>query len=638
MLSIQTEARVVKLLLEIAKGENAIESARRMMTNNYDFDAYQIFNFLDIEKKNRLDSLDIVNYMTYKNFSITDLEAQLIIIFYDQNYDGVLTFDEFANLVKSKNSLNSKLTAKFFTGKISKEIDESLFNILEKEVKFVRNCLSLLKELKTRKDFNAHSIYHLLRGNNCINEESIKDFLLKKDAIFSEDDLAGIRRRLDINKDGKIDLCELHAFLGYPECSICCPSTPCPTCDIKDCNFCFKDSVCFFHNRVHDDFFSRNQTKNNNKGNNYKRERPSYMTYLPESNINIDNDNPYSQKNLEFSNKSSPLREGNINNKKENFYFQYGNNENYNNINNINNVKNINNNYDYYQDEINNNQNIAKYSSPRKISNNLVLRASPERKFSPYRISSLGSNDSNIINSSNSNIDDYINEKYRSDESQFLNYLKEAMKVEQKIEENKIKLCLNDDFNCEDAFRIFENERREFLAKDDLKYGLNLLNLYPSNKDLDIIINKYSLQKKGILEYGDFFDIVVPYEKEYRNKIENRIPNSSVVVRSPSVFSYNTGLCLKELLNLIIKEESRLNDMRREFSITLKNDLNLYFNNIDVMNNRKLDQKDLLDYLQKMRIFIDENACDLLFIRLDSNRNGTIELSEIEKEFKSVFN
>ena len=629
MLSIQAEARVVKLLLEIAKSENAIESARRMMTNNYDFDAYQIFNFLDIEKKNRLDSLDIVNYMTYKNFSITDLEAQLIIIFYDQNYDGVLNFDEFVNLVKSKNSLNSRPTAKFFSGKISKEIDGSLFNIFEKEVQFVRNCLSLLAELKKRNDFNVHSIYHLLRGYNCINEESIKDFLLKKDVIFSEDDLSGIIRRMDINKDGKIDLCELHIFLGYPECFVCCPSTPCPTCDIKDCNFCFKDSVCFFHNRVHDDFFSRNQIKNNNKGNNYKKERPSYMTYLPESNINIDNDNPYSQKNLEFSNKSSPLREDNINNKKENFFFQYGNNEN--NINYINNK-------DYYPDKINYEQNVTKYSSPRKISNNLALRASPERKFSPYRISLLDSNDSNIINSSNSNIDDYINEKYRNDENQFLNYLKEAMIVEQKIEENKIKLSLNDDFNCEDAFRIFENERREFLTKDDLKYGLNLLNIYPSNKDLDILINKYSIQKKGILEYGDFFDIVVPYEKEYRNNIENRVPNSSVVVRSPSVFSYNTGVCLKELLNLIIKEESRLNDMRREFSITLKNDLNLYFNNMDVMNKRKLDQQDLLDYLQKKRIFIDENACDLLFIRLDSNRNGTIELNEIEKEFKSVFN
>lgn len=633
MLSIQTEARIVKLLLEIAKGENAIESARRMMTNNYDFDAYQIFNFLDIEKKNRLDSLDIVNYMTYKNFKMTDLEAQLIIIFYDQNYDGVLTFDEFANLVKSQNSLKSKPTTNFFTDKISKEIDESLFNILEKEVKFVRNCISLLKELKARKDFNAHSIYHLLRGYNCINEESIRDFLSKKDVIFSDEDLASIKRRMDINKDGKIDLCELHAFLGYPECSICCPGTPCPTCDAKDCNFCFKDTVCYFHNRVHDDFFIRNQMQNK-KGNNYKRERPSYMTYLPESNIKIDSENQYRQNNLEFSNKSSPLREDNFNNKKENFNYQYDNNENFNNMNNINNIKN-----DYYPNNINYNQNAPKISSPRrKISNNLVLRASPERKFSPYRISSLGSNDSNFINNSNDNIDDYINEKYRNDENQFLNYLKEAMIVEQKIEENKIKLCSNDDFNCEDAFRIFENERREFLTKDDLKYGLNSLNIYPSNKELDILINKYSLQKKGLLEYGDFFDIVVPYEKEIRNKIENRIPNSSIVTRSPSVFSYNTGICLKDLLNLIIKEENRLNDMRREFSLSLKNDLNSYFNNIDFKNNRKLDQQDLLAYLQKKRIFIDENGCDLLFIRLDSNRNGTIELNEIEKEFKSVFN
>ena len=35
--------------------------------------------------------------------------------------------------------------------------------------------MKLSKELKTRKDFNAHSIYHLLRGDNCINEETDKE-------------------------------------------------------------------------------------------------------------------------------------------------------------------------------------------------------------------------------------------------------------------------------------------------------------------------------------------------------------------------------------------------------------------------------------------------------------------------------
>ena len=80
MLSIQTEARIIQLLLEIAKGENTIESTRRMMTNNYDFDSYQIFNYLDTENKNRIDSLDLINYLTYKQINVTDIEAQLIIL------------------------------------------------------------------------------------------------------------------------------------------------------------------------------------------------------------------------------------------------------------------------------------------------------------------------------------------------------------------------------------------------------------------------------------------------------------------------------------------------------------------------------------------------------------------------------
>ena len=49
MLSFETEARIAKLFLELSKLENAIESTIRIMTNNYDFDAYQILNYLDID-------------------------------------------------------------------------------------------------------------------------------------------------------------------------------------------------------------------------------------------------------------------------------------------------------------------------------------------------------------------------------------------------------------------------------------------------------------------------------------------------------------------------------------------------------------------------------------------------------------
>ena len=613
MLSIQTEARIIKLLLEIAKGENTIESTRRMMTNNIDFDSYQIFNYLDTENKNIIDSLDLINYLTFKKINVTDIEAQLIILFYDQNFDGVLSYDEFKPLIMSDNSLSSRPTAKNFLGEVSPEIDDCLLNILENEVRLSKNILSLLNELKNRKDFNIHSIYHLLRGNKLINDENLKNFFTKKDVIVTDNDIISIRRRLDLNKDNKIDLFELHAFLGYPECSVCCPSTPCPVCRMKDCNICFKDSSCFFHNRIHDDVLSL-----------YKQDFRKSPSYSVCNNIN-DNiiNNKSKNNNIEYTNKISPKIGHN------NYNFNYN---------------------DSSQNSINVNNSIAsitKLSTPQKISKNLALRASPERKFSPKRITSPFSKDLNInnkyktYNNNNSNINNennnFLFETIKNDENQFLNYLREAMITEQRIETNKIKLSQYKDFNCEDAFRIFEKENREYLTKEDLNNGLNLLNIYPSSTELDILMNKYALNDKKFLEYGDFFDIVVPYEKIYRNMVEERFPNSSKVFRTPNIFSYNTRVCLKDLFNLIINEENKLNCMRKDFSLSLKNNLEVFFNEIDINRNKCFNNQDLLIYIRKRGIFIDENACDLLFIRLDNNRNGTVELKEIQKEFQSSF-
>ena len=664
MLSIETEARITKLFLEISRGENTIEINRRIMANNYDFDSYQIFNYLDIENKNRIDSLDLINYLNYKKINITDIEAQLIILFYDQNFDGVLAYDEFKSLILNSNELSSKPTANNFLGKISPDIDKCLFNILENEVRLARNCLSLLEELKTRKDFNIHSIYHILRGFNCITEKSLNEFLIKKNVIFTENDIISLRKRLDLNKDGKIDLSELHAFLGYPECSICCPSTPCSICKMKDCNICFSDSSCLFHNKIHDDIFSR-YLPEFQKMNFYKTDmsKINEIMIINKNNNNNDNinDNKDNNKNdIINDNKDITNNKNLVNvNENENNLYDNNNDKDNNNIDNIDNIEysnktfpQINNNNDYNFNYTNNSspktfdlKNKINIPSSQKVSKNLILRTSPERKYNPNRILSPPSEflevnnknkKSNISKLSNNN--DYLNEKINNNENQFLNYLKEAMITEKKIEEYKIKLSLNEDFNCEDAFRIFEKNSREYLTNEDLEHGLNLLNINPSKIELDLIMNKYSLKKEGILEFGDFFDIVVPYEKQYRNIVENRIPNSTYVLRSPNIFSYNTRICLKDLLNLIISEEYKLNNLRKEFSHSLINEkLEEFFNEIDISKNKHFDEQDLLIYIQKKEIFIDENACDLLFIRLDSNRDGIVEFKEIKKEFKAIF-
>ena len=99
------------------------------------------------------------------------------------------------------------------------------------------------------------------------------------------------------------------------------------------------------------------------------------------------------------------------------------------------------------------------------------------------------------------------------EERQFNDFLRKLMAAESQIEDAKINLALNPDFNCEDAFRIFELNGRGFIDECDLKCGLNLIGIFPTDYEVRLLMKRFDLQKQGYLNYGDFFDMLVPYEK-----------------------------------------------------------------------------------------------------------------------------
>ena len=69
-------------------------------------------------------------------------------------------------------------------------------------------------------------------------------------------------KRLDFNGDGKVDLCEFHAFLGFPNCQYCCPIEQCHSCGIHCCELCLSDVPCFSHKFVHTKFYEPNKKEN----------------------------------------------------------------------------------------------------------------------------------------------------------------------------------------------------------------------------------------------------------------------------------------------------------------------------------------------------------------------------------------
>lgn len=63
MVSIESQARLAKLLLNVSDGEKAVEVTRQVLTEQLDFDCYKAFKRIDRESKNYVDSYNIVDFL-----------------------------------------------------------------------------------------------------------------------------------------------------------------------------------------------------------------------------------------------------------------------------------------------------------------------------------------------------------------------------------------------------------------------------------------------------------------------------------------------------------------------------------------------------------------------------------------------
>ena len=625
MCSIETEKRIAKLFMILAEGERSIEISRQVLSDLKEFDSYQIFKNLDYESKNKIDAYNIIDYLKNKGIYSSEEEAQLIVLFYDQDYDTYLSFTEFINLIQSEKILQ-KSSCRSPGEELSYNVDYSFGKLLEKEVELARNVLYALKDIKCRYDFNIHNLFHSVKSYNTITPESVRNFLEKYSVQYLDSDIKAIIKRLDFNKDGRIDLCEFHALLGFPNCGFCCPCISCDSCGACYCDSCFTNYPCYLHVKIDD---NNNNSFNLNNYNSMRINNNLKTNTLNNNYINnINNNNNYTmppQKNLQLS---QPL------NTKINYFSSPIIND----------------------DDDNDNKEVQK----KQLSNSLSIRRSPERKYAPiqvelcnncnqipcicgqlnrkennnnYNNSEINLNNLNINTNNNLQNNTNLNE---FEKNQFNDFLKMLMKAETEIEQRKIDLSLNPDFNCEDAFRIFEKNGRGFLTKDDLKYGLYLLGINTSDFIINLLFKRFDLQKEDEINYADFFDILIPFEKKFRNDVEQRPPRSFCAINNIEIFSEKTIICLRNVLNLIINLENEINEMRKGFSILIRRIKDI-FKMFDLQGLGFFNFKDFIRYLKDNDMLDESLNVDLLFIRLDKNRNGKIDFTEIADEIEALY-
>ena len=315
---------------------------------------------------------------------------------------------------------------------------------------------------------------------------------------------------------------------------------------------------------------------------------------------------------------------------------------------------------DLIRKEEQNNSNIKQFyniqNSNMQISDNLTLRNIPIRngqnennvnrnfEFSNYlnqnsqnsnqNIQNLNNHNININqNTFNNNIPEIDVNKIISKEPKLnicINILKLICETEIQIENQKIELSLREDFNIKDAFNFFCITKKNYITEYDLKVTLNNLGLYPNNDDITLIMKKYDISNNGLLNFIDFFDMLVPFNKEYRIRMEKK--SQLIITKDSKVFFDTTLFFLKNFFIFIIESEKKIEIMRQELNKGTNNSVMKLFNEIDKVLRGVFS---ISDYYQ---FFIDKfgevpNGIDLSFIRFDRKRKGEIDWMSFAYEF-----
>ena len=662
MLSKETLKLACDLMINLSKHEKKVEINRQVLGQNLDFDAYQVFANLDIESKNYINEINIFNFLQKRNgIPCTVAELQYLIFFYDENFDGKISYTEFLNLILSDNNYALRKSTRERVGScygksvLPFNVEYSMVKLLQRELDLIRTTLTLIAELKSRNDFNVHDLFHYIKGYGCITAQSMKLFLQRNFVEFDEEDIRTIIKRLDINKDSKVNFCEFHAFFCFPNLNCTC----CSSCNCNCQNINNNNNMSIYSNNNNSymkqinsqlrQFIDNNSYNNDNhsnsklnmrlsperttKINRVERAKSSNNIKIKNSinnNSDIQSQSQYSEQDTAFLSPSlqfvSPNKKifnqksKNVINKKK--IEQKNNND----------SKNYKNRtqYQFYN---NNKNNISNSISKKNLTNN---------KNNTYACNFYNNkNNSNCICSLEkrkkciycNNYPCYCNEiEFKTGEQNFLKFINKLIEIESKIEEAKINLLMRSDFNVEDAFRIFENPENESISFADLQKGLKQLGIFTSLKEVKLLMKRVDIKNKGYINYGDFFDLLVPFQKVYRDNAERRIPSSFIPsYNKAEIFLLSTKIYLTNLFRLIISCEDQLNILRENI-IGVKTQLEKIFNKIDNTGLDYITDMELYIYLKNNGIECNELENSLIFIRFDKNRNGKVEIWEIEEE------
>ena len=267
----------------------------------------------------------------------------------------------------------------------------------------------------------------------------------------------------------------------------------------------------------------------------------------------------------------------------------------------------------------------------RLSSSRLSLRLSPKRKIKTNSKENTLNSSIKLPQFNSIRAKAQIASQKESEEA-FVGYLNSLIQCLYSIEKMKKDLAVRNDFNIEDLYSLFSNMNTENINVSDIKEMILTMKIKTDdiNAISRLILNRYDIHHNSVIEYEDLFDMFVPFDKSTRDIVEHREMQN---IKSIDDYMINTSRILKALLTLIIESEDKLNTMRKKMSST-RNCLRSIYSSI---TDNRITIEELKSYCESKNVDVSDRRLELLFIRLDKNRDNYVDYFELEEELLAIY-
>ena len=228
MLSRETEQKLVQIFITISVGEEKISKLKMDILSNFNINPIQFFFKLDTNNSNNLTKNDIMTYLNSFSIIYTPTDIDYIFYFYDKDFDGVLNFYEFLDLIISdsnylykksykKKYKHKKIDQNEINNEIEIEMQKSVLQIFIEEIELARQLNELIIDIKRNNDFVIQDIFYEIKSYSYITNDSMKAFFDRNEVSYNDKFIKNIFNRFD-NKEinGRISFNKFKNFFDLP--------------------------------------------------------------------------------------------------------------------------------------------------------------------------------------------------------------------------------------------------------------------------------------------------------------------------------------------------------------------------------------------------------------------------------------